>query len=778
MQTESILCGADIIFNDGLVVLRAKNTSGKSTLVQSIIYVLGLEGMLSASHDVPLPHVMTDLIEVDGTELRVTESYVSLEIENAVGEVATVLRGIKGQRNKNLVTVHGVDLDESTSTHPVGTDYYVREGGAATNERGFHKWFASFVGWSPPQVDRIDGTDCPLYVECIFPLMIIEQKKGWSAIQARMPYHYRIRDVAKKATEFLLDLDVYELARRRQKLREEVALLKNEWALVVDRIAAHSRSINGIVQNLNDHAPRYWESDEEPSILVSRSDGWIPFNNSLRRDIDELANLELREIPRAETVAQSVETDLSIREAELGNVDFAASELLHEIDNDQRQLTGISVRLTALEEDQRRNRDLLKLQHLGSIQSTDTSHGICPTCHQAVNDALLPQNESQRLMTVEENLNFIHSQIETFATIRQASLKSLTAKRRRMDALKARASDLRATIRAIRQTLVGENNQFSIEAIERRIQLREKIVTARRAEDQIASECNLLRNVGQRWKAVQESIAALPKGDLSEADKQKLRRLRELFVSAVSQFGMRSVNPSTLRISEENYKPEHEGFNIEFDLSASDMIRTLWAYLNGLLELSREFETNHLGLLILDEPKQQETARVSFGELFRRTSSVSNHKQQIIIATSEDESTLLPLLDGVQHQYIHFAGFILLPIYENAIDAESDEPDEMPWEIEAREAVESALSSMYFNAETRGIEFRDYQGESVSVDNRQDLIESLEAIAAEAWMSQVPVDDGEPVFDCDEASIVSDAITEYENQIDEFFSGEDFEMEY
>ena len=56
----------DLAFADGLNVLRADNSSGKSTVLQSIIYALGLEGMLSARRDIPLPHSMTDYVEVDG----------------------------------------------------------------------------------------------------------------------------------------------------------------------------------------------------------------------------------------------------------------------------------------------------------------------------------------------------------------------------------------------------------------------------------------------------------------------------------------------------------------------------------------------------------------------------------------------------------------------------------------------------------------------------------------------------------------------------------------
>ena len=662
VKTASTLCGADLHFNDGLVILRADNSSGKSTVVQSMIYALGLEGMLSASHDVPLPHVMTDSIDIGAEKMPVVESGVAVEIENADGRIATVFRPVKSARNKNLVSVADGACLTADGTSLVQTDYFVREGGAAVNERGFHHWFATFAGWTLPKVGRVDGTECPLYVECIFPLMIIEQKRGWSAIQARMPFHYRIRDVAKKSVEFLLALEVYELALRRQRLKEEAFAIRAEWTRGAARIAELARSINAVVQNLDTNFPSVWAAEETPVILVSTDGNWHPFGETVRSDFDTLRQLEETEIPRVERVAQEVEAALNNAEIELTEADFTASELFHEVESEQQQIGNLDERLAALEEDERRNKDILKLRRMGSVANTETAHGRCPTCHQAVSDALLPQAERREPMTAEENLKFIRSQIETFSTIKEAAAASLIAKQRRLDSVRQRTTELRARIRALRQTLVTEGSQPSIEAIEQRLRLRDKVNNARRVEELIATEFEALRGVGVRWKRNQDALAALPKGDITERDRQKLQRLREIFVSEIQQFGFTSVEPTSLRISEENYRPEHDGFDLEFDISASDMIRTIWAYLNGMLELSREFQTNHLGLLVLDEPKQQETNRVSFRELFRRAASTASHKQQVIIATSEDEATLTPLLDGVAHQYISFSGRIVRPL--------------------------------------------------------------------------------------------------------------------
>ena len=66
-------------------------------------------------------------------------------------------------------------------------------------------------------------------------------------------------------------------------------------------------------------------------------------------------------------------------------------------------------------------------------------------------------------------------------------------------------------------------------------------------------------------------------------------------------------------IGRETYRPSQNGYDFGIT-SASDTIRTIWAYLIGILD-SRSMLTDHLGLLDFDEPKQQSTADLSFQAL-------------------------------------------------------------------------------------------------------------------------------------------------------------------
>lgn len=75
--------GVKLGFMDGLNVIRADNSMGKSTVMQAIVYALGLEGMFGPSQEVPLAHAVTDYLEHAEGIANILESNVYLEFENA-----------------------------------------------------------------------------------------------------------------------------------------------------------------------------------------------------------------------------------------------------------------------------------------------------------------------------------------------------------------------------------------------------------------------------------------------------------------------------------------------------------------------------------------------------------------------------------------------------------------------------------------------------------------------------------------------------------------------
>ncbi len=260
--TASRAFGADIPFKAGLNIIQAPNTSGKSTCLQAIIYALGLERSLGPQLTIPLPYAMREQIHEtkDAPYELVLQSYVELEIQNAFGEIRVLRRDIVGGKNTKLIQTWQEPLLTRGNTAGEQRDYFVIDAGSATHESGFHAFLASFLGWELPIVARYDGTECPLYLEAIFPMLFVEQKRGWSAIQGPFPTYFRIQDVARRVMEFLLDLETARNRRKRAELRGAISDLISRWSSarkLLDESASRWDALGGCLRSRQPNLQRH-----------------------------------------------------------------------------------------------------------------------------------------------------------------------------------------------------------------------------------------------------------------------------------------------------------------------------------------------------------------------------------------------------------------------------------------------------------------------------------------------------------------------------------------
>jgi hypothetical protein len=88
-----------------------------------------------------------------------------------------------------------------------------------------------------------------------------------------------------------------------------------------------------------------------------------------------------------------------------------------------------------------------------------------------------------------------------------------------------------------------------------------------------------------------------------------------------------------------------------------------WAYYASLLEATLDSpNSHHAGILILDEPRQQETERTSLRAFLERIAADSADAQ-IVYSTSETVEELRRLLNGLDYTSLPASGpRLLLPI--------------------------------------------------------------------------------------------------------------------
>jgi hypothetical protein len=323
-------------------------------------------------------------------------------------------------------------------------------------------------------------------------------------------------------------------------------------------------------------------------------------------------------------------------------------------------LYEIDERLQAIEEDLRQNQDNLKLRHLGSAQEFDITKDRCPVCHQPLRDSLLPQDLERQPMSLEENINFLKEQRSIFRFMKEQLVRVISEKDRQTSAFRQGANESRSRIRILKDTLLSRGEEPSLAAVERKFRLRERIDKIDRLNKLAESLLSELEQLSQRWADIASARAQEPREGLSGEDVAKLTELESSIKEQLRSYRFSSREPADLNISKGTYQLVHEGFDLQFEISASDVVRVLWAYLLGLLEVSRDWPTNHLGLLIADEPRQQEMAHESMTEFLRRASTAGQFDQQVIVTTSVDESLIQSELMDAPHTLLSFEDRILV----------------------------------------------------------------------------------------------------------------------
>jgi hypothetical protein len=662
-NTTGGLYGTDMSFGPGLTVIWADNTKGKSTCMQGMLYALGMERMLSPRREIPLPHAMTSFVETDDAQQHsVLESSVSLELENGAGEIIAVHRPVKSQFDNRLISVDFGPALTDEGAQVQRKNFFVSDPGAAVREDGFHYFLEHFLGWELPLVRRYDAPDGKLYLETIFPLFWVEQKVGWSSIPAAIPTYLRIREVHKRAVEFIMDLDVHRLELQRQKIADRLAATAREWRICSDEIERVARRSGGRTEALpNNQTTITNELNGAHVVVADKAAEWIPLKGMLTVLRGRLAELATKTVPEVGVVANDLvlqlqELNQQVETTNAKRVSVHSAKELKDAD-----IASLKRRIVSLTEDLQKNQDVQKLQrYSGAVADLTPDH--CPTCEQSLIDTLLTQDALAAVMPIEDNIEYLRSQLRMFEDILSREEEALRSLDQTVAQTEKDLTELYGRIRTVRTDLVSPNATPSAAAVEERIRIESRISELEETQSAFEDAIAQLKTLSEIYSNLLAEQAALPADKMSLDDKRKLNHLTSLIKQQGRQFGFTTFNPDEISISEDSYRPQKEGFEIGFETSASDAIRLKWAYQLGLLELDAIEKTNHPGVLVFDEPRQQSSANVSFESLLKRAASAKKHNQQVIFSTSEELDNLQRIttrLDCAEHV---FPGYLIQPI--------------------------------------------------------------------------------------------------------------------
>jgi hypothetical protein len=656
-------------FKSGFNLLRAENTSGKSTALQAIIFALAMERSLGPRLEVPLPYAMRERIHQheDQPYEAVVQSYVELEIENQSGETAVIRRDVEGGRDRRLLRVWtGASIAQDVRASP--RDYYVHQGGSAVNEDGFHSFLARFMGWSLPRVLKFDGRETPLYLETIFPMFFVEQKRGWSAVQGPFPTYLQIQDMARRVIEFLMDLDAAKVRRERAELRNQLDELTAEWKREIRAIQERA-SFRLQVRGLPASPTAELNYAESVEAYAYHEGDWVPVPQLLSELRAEIGSIESEALPSAEMASSAAAFSLKAAQDRLVDQGAERESLRAEYIEQNAEHREFTTRLETLRRDLSRNQDALRLRNLGSDLGVSVAEDICPTCHQLVDNELLPSTHGVA-MGLEENITFIQSQLDLYEAAEgeaRARLEELSA---RYAMISAAVEETRSTIRGLKQALVQASGSPSRALVERQVSIQAKVDQISYLQEAIDASLDLLRSLGQRWAELRSRLRELGSDELSEGDLLKLDLFERLIQERLGNYGFRSFQPTEVKLSRDNFRPivrvDAGGYLVEreinFELSASDAIRLKWAYYFSLLTVGERFETNHPRLLVFDEPGQQEVRKESLLSFMQELGRDADAEAQVIVATSVDRTYISDLAQSQSAHIIDYSEYILQPL--------------------------------------------------------------------------------------------------------------------
>ena len=627
--------GGSLQLFPGLQVISAPNSYGKSLAATTIVWCLGAEALLGQDNDPAcFPLAAREEIELDGRKAKVIESECSVNLAHSDGRRLRLSRDIKG----DLKTVR---VQETFPDGVIRESKLIARFRSMQDEHGgLQRFLVEWIGWPRKQVSTFKGTFAEVYLENLVPLFYIEQQDGWTDLQARQVTRYAQQQIAQISVEYLLGaIDALEsrvtvhmalfrdraLRERAQGISERVQALFSRHGWVVD-----------------------WSGNSAVRDILTR---WsrVTLRQALLNDADvDLAKERLRLTELAEKQRHKLTTepfdasnisapiDASQRVVDLKG---RRHELNDELRNLRIQYRQAEELVSSLEHRIRAARDVLRLKSTG-VGRFDTVE--CPTCHRnlAPETFSLSQQSQQSVSSHIEALTKDRGLIKGNVRSLAARLSSSQAE---MENLDRDLRDAERTLDAVNETIGTVREQLVLAAA-----VLAKTERSMTQVSQTAEELSTLQAEIDLWLNEARQTQQTQRGP------SDLRRRLDAFTSALGKYllalghsAVRAANVKDVRL-DENYVPHIESRRLRTLGSASDKPRVVAAYSLALAAASRSVDGLHPGLVVFDEPLQQnpdDEHRDLFSEFLGRGLAQARDFQTVIF-TSLRDSEIQVLREG------------------------------------------------------------------------------------------------------------------------------------
>ncbi len=633
--------GGKLEFPDGLQIISADNAFGKSLAAKTVAWCLGVEPIFGIfGNDAScFPQAVLERLKLpDGSYTEVLSSEGEIELIHGDGRRLGLCRSIKG----DVVDVRVTEHAEGTARE---SRLVARHGTMRDETGGLQRFLLEWLTWPRVEVATFKGPASEVYLENLVLSFYVDQTEGWAEIQAQQIGRYGQLEIKEIAVEYLLGSTDAIRARvaQRQSTQRQSAL--RELA----------RSIAERVANMAER--RDWRLDwTGGGTLEEIVKRWTRRN--LRVALKDDANVDLSaRIGNLSIRADTLRTALTMFGADRHNrsapaeVSQNAIELKRSRHKLNESLSTLRIQkeqadelIGSLDHRIQSASDLLRLKETG-VGRLD--HVECPTCHRdldPVTFGLTDQSaESIRkhIEALKRDRDMMRSNsrsIESELRASQATMMNLDTELREAERVLMNVTVAVGAEREQVARIVGE-----LSALERETE---------RARASIAEIEELQKEI-DRWVADARVVSGRESGPAS------LNGRRQAFLDALGRYLVELVHSevregtASLLTLDEQYVPYLANRRLRSLGSASDHSRLTTAYALALAATGTSSGGLHPGIVILDEPLQQNPDpghRNRFLE-FLSKQLARNARFQTIIFTSLKEDEVAQLRkEGVNVQ--------------------------------------------------------------------------------------------------------------------------------
>lgn len=631
--------GRNLDFTSGLNLVVGDNTSGKTTLVECLLYALGMEELIEGKTGTrSLDKAVREQFLCGNTNRherawQVKQSYVRLQLSNSKHESITIMRYIQSFDSKrpNVLYVWRTPMID-IKRYLDKKEYYVHNQGDHNEDynEGFYAFLADFAGLPIIKVPARNKDYTLLYMQTLFSAAYIEQKRGWSDFFANIR-SFNIMNPKQRLVEYIMDYRPNENLINKIKLSERKKSLEKSWENKVVALNNYLAYSGLYMEELGADLGKMKTALTDLRIVYRLKNAELDlYLNELQKRIDLLEEKQNTELTNCKD-EQYLEA-LKIYEGHKDEYDKFCIKLVNEND----KLSTITKQVQYIDAEINRYRSLRRVNNV--ITTLDVK--ICPICHQKMP---LEHNHDINVLTsdeIDESINVLVMQKSFLSPIiknLEEMVSNMKLNKQYLDRQlrKEKAEiEMLASLHDIALNPLSTSEQFEL------VENKSQLASFAAIKDYVKKQIQDLESVKRSYCEVCNEIKEKKN---KEHEEQPIAKQLSAFKDLLRKFGYTSNSIANSVYFKEDkttyqYLPvitHNDGGEEEIrsDSSASDFIRSIWAYYLTLLK----FGNHHPGFLVMDEPCQHSMKEDSLLHLFEVCSQIKD--RQVILFCSSQPKT-------------------------------------------------------------------------------------------------------------------------------------------